>query len=88
MSTRKAFHDFIDGITDENLVKRYFDLIKSIDKKTSGKLWKNLNAEEQEEVLRSYVESFNERQLVANEEVKTDLVNRFCYNKISSKPIW
>lgn len=71
MSSRKAFHDFIDGITDENLVKRYFDLIKSIDQNGSGKLWKELSADEREEVLKSYSESFDESQLVVNEEVQS-----------------
>ncbi len=46
MNTRKEFHDFIDGISDENLVKRYFDLIRSIDQNASGKLWNELSAEE------------------------------------------
>ncbi len=71
MNTRQEFHDFIDGISDENIVKLYFDLIKSIDQKTSGKLWKALNADEQEEVLKSWSESFDESQLVVNEEVQS-----------------
>jgi len=70
-NTRKEFHAFIDSISDENLVKRYFDLIKSIDQNASGKFWNELSAEEQEEVLKSFSESFDESNLVANEEVQS-----------------
>jgi len=71
MSTRQEFHDYIDSISDEHLVKKYLELIKSLDQKMSGKLWQELNNEEQEEVLKSYAESFDEGQLVANEEVQS-----------------
>ena len=71
MSTRQEFHDYIDRIPDEHLVKKYLELIKSLDQRKSGKLWRELNTEEQEEVLKSYTESFDEGQLVANEEVKS-----------------
>jgi len=71
MSTRQEFHDYIDSIPDEHLVKKYLELIKSLDRKMSGKLWQELNAAEQEEVLKAYTDSFDEGQLVANEEVKS-----------------
>ncbi len=71
MSTRQEFHDYIDSITDEHLVKKYFELIKSLYQRMPGKLWQELNTEEQEEVLKSYAESFDEGQLVANEEVQS-----------------
>lgn len=70
MSTRQEFHDYIDSIPDERLVRKYLELIKSLDQKMPGKLWQELNAAEQEEVLKSYAESFDEGQLVAHEEVK------------------
>jgi hypothetical protein len=57
------------------LVKKYLEPIKSLDQKIPGKLWQDLNAEEQEEVLKSYAESFDEGQLVANKEVKRDILS-------------
>ncbi len=47
MSTQQEFHDYIDSITDEHLVKKYFELIKSLYQRMPGKLWQELNTEEQ-----------------------------------------
>lgn len=70
MRTREAFHKLIDKIENEEILKGYFELIQRLNGNQTGKLWDSLNAEEKNELLLSYEESFDPKNLVSHEEVK------------------
>ncbi len=60
----------IDKIDNEEILKGYFQLIERLNKNQTGKLWDSLTSEEQEELLLSYEESFDPKNLISHEEVK------------------
>ena len=70
MKTREEFHKLIDEIRDEEILKGYLSLIQKLNKHQSGELWENLTAEEKEELILSYEESFDPNKLIPHEEVK------------------
>lgn len=70
MRTKDDFHKLIDKIEDEEVLKGYFKLIQRLNDNQTGELWNTLNAEEKEELLLSYEESFNTDNLVSHEDVK------------------
>lgn len=70
MRTKEAFHKLIDKIDNEEILKGYFQLIERLNKNQTGKLWDSLTSEEQEELLLSYEESFDPKNLISHEEVK------------------
>lgn len=64
MKTREAFHKLIDEIGDEVVLQSYYQLISVLNKKEQGELWNSLAADEKQELLISYEESFSEGNLV------------------------
>jgi hypothetical protein len=71
MSTKQAFHELIDKIQNEKLLKGYFELIKRLNTNQTGKLWDALNAEEKDELLLSFEESFEPSSLLRHQDVKS-----------------
>lgn len=70
MNTITDFHNLIDKIGDTETLKGYFKLISILNENQTGKIWENLNSEEKEELLVSYDESLNPKNLINHEEVK------------------
>ena len=70
MKIKEAFHDLIEQIGDEKILKGYFQLIKRLNKNQTGELWNSLSKEEKEELLLSYEESFDPKNLITHEVVK------------------
>jgi len=70
MSTKEALHQLIDTISDENLLKGYFELIQRLSRHQEAELWNKLSKEEKEELLLSYDESFVSENLISHEEVR------------------
>ena len=70
MKTRDAFHDLIENIKDEEVLKGYSSLIKRLNTHQTGKLWDSLSADEKDELLLSYEESFDSENLISHGEVK------------------
>ena len=70
MSVKDEFHHFIDKIENEKVLKGYLELIKHLNDDETGKSWKNLNPEEQEELMLSYQESLDTDHLLNHEIVK------------------
>jgi hypothetical protein len=69
MTTKEAFHKLIDIIEDEEILKGYFELILRLNSNQTGKLWDSVSSEEKNELLLSYEESLDPKNLVSNEEV-------------------
>ena len=70
MRTKEAFHKLIEEITNEEILKGYFELILRLNSNQSGRLWDSLSAQEKDELLLSYEESFDPKNLISHEEVK------------------
>ena len=70
MKTKEAFHQLIDKIEDEKTLNGYFKLIQKLNKNETGNLWNSLRPEEKDELLLSYEESFDPKNLMSHEEVK------------------
>jgi hypothetical protein len=70
MKTKEQFHQLIDAIEDEKMLKAYYELVKMLSGTDEGKLTRELSPAQQEDLLKSYEESFDEDQLVDHEEMK------------------
>jgi hypothetical protein len=70
MRTRDAFHKLIDTIDNEEILKGYYELIQKLNSNQTGKLWDSLNTAEKNELLLSYEESFDSKNLISHEQVK------------------
>jgi hypothetical protein len=70
MKIKDDFHHLIDTIDDEQLLKSYYQLIQNMNSQSDGTLWNALSENQKEELLLSYDESFDEKNLLSHEEVK------------------
>ncbi|MBY0433166.1 MAG: hypothetical protein K2U26_03560 [Cyclobacteriaceae bacterium] len=70
MRTKDDFHNLIDKIEDEEVLKGYFKLIQRLNNNQTGELLDGLSPEEKNELLLSYEESFDSNNLISHEEVK------------------
>lgn len=67
---RNNFHNLIDSINDEDILKSFYDIIKSRTKMKDGELWSRLSKKEQEELLHTFEESDNPDSLIDQEKMK------------------
>ncbi len=70
MKIKDDFHNLIEKIEDEAVLKGYFKLIQRLNNNQTGELWDSLSAEEKDELLLSFEESFDPKNLISHEEVK------------------
>ena len=70
MKIKDDFHNLIEKIEDEAVLKGYYKLIQRLNNNQTGELWDSLSAEEKDELLLSYEESFDPKNLISHEEVK------------------
>jgi hypothetical protein len=70
MSTKEIFHKLTDEIDDETVLKGYLSIIQQLNEQETGKLFNSLTPEEKQELMISYEESFDAKNLVRNDEVK------------------
>jgi hypothetical protein len=70
MQTKEAFHKLIDAIEDKNMLDSYYHLIQQLNENQIGKLWCGLTTEQKSELILAYEESFDQKNLITNEEVK------------------
>jgi hypothetical protein len=70
MRIKEAFHKLIDEIRDEEILKSYFQLILRLNSNQTGQLWNSLSSAEKDELLISYDESLDPKNLVSHEDVK------------------
>ena len=67
---KRSFHHLIDSIENENLLIKFYDLMKSRSSVNDGQLWDRLTKEEQEELMCSFEESDDPQNLISHEEMK------------------
>lgn len=70
MKTRDEFHNLIDKMEDEKILKGYLNLIQKLIKNQNGELWNELSAEAKAELLLSYDESFDSMNLISHDQVR------------------
>lgn len=70
LELKNSFHQLIDSIENENLLRKFYELM--LRKKASKDviLWNKLSDEDREELLASYEESEKLDNLVSNGEMK------------------
>ena len=68
---KKHFHLLIDSIDNENLLIRFYDLIKQRSSTKEGQLWNRLTKAEQDELLLALEESDNPDNLISHDEMVT-----------------
>ena len=78
MKIKDDFHHLIDSIEDEQLLRRYYQLIQKINDDQNGHLWNTLNEYEKNELLIAYEESFDSNNLLSHEQVKQQHEKWFC----------
>lgn len=66
---RNKFHTLIDTVENPELLQRFLDLMKQTTQKGNKSLLDSLTEADRDDVLKSYEESLDEANLVANEDV-------------------
>lgn len=66
---KNNFHHLIDSIENENLLLRFYELMKSRSISKEGKLWSRLSKEEQDELLMALAESDKEENLISHDKM-------------------
>jgi hypothetical protein len=67
---KKDIHLLIDKIENENLLEHFYALLLQSIEKKKDVLWDQLSKDEQEQVLLSFDESFNESNLISHQEAR------------------
>ena len=76
MKTRQEFHKLIDTIDDDEALKAYYQLISVLHEKNDGELWNELSFYEKMELLASYGESFDKKNLMDHNVVMEKYLNK------------
>lgn len=66
---KNNFHHLIDSIDNEQLLLKFYDLMKSRTVTKEGKLWSRLTKDEQDELLIAFDESQKEEHLLSHDEM-------------------
>lgn len=66
---KNNFHQLIDSIENENLLLKFYELMRNRSISKEGNLWSRLSKEEQEDLLLAFNESENEENLIMHNEM-------------------
>lgn len=67
---KKSFHLLIDSIDNENLLIKFYDIIKKKSSANDGRLWERTTNQEREELLLALEESEDPNNLINHDEMK------------------
>jgi hypothetical protein len=70
LELKNNFHILIDSIDNENLLKKFYELMLNQRSQKSGDLWSKLSENDIDEILTSLEESNHESNIITNEEIK------------------
>jgi hypothetical protein len=70
MKVKEKFHELIDTINDEEMLKAYYNLIAQLNIQESGELYRQLTDVQKDELNLAYNESFVSSNLISHKEVK------------------
>lgn len=66
---KNDIHQIIDRIENPELLQSLYDFLKVRENSTSGSLWKSLTEKQKKEVLLSYEESEDEKNLIQRDQL-------------------
>jgi hypothetical protein len=69
LELKNNFHQLIDSIENENLLLKFYDLMRNRSIAKEGNLWSRLSKEEQHDLLSAFNESENEENLINQNEM-------------------
>lgn len=67
---KSNFHSLIDNFPSESVLAKFYALMVKAKVSGKGQLWNSLTLEQQEELITSDLESLDQNNLIANEEMK------------------
>lgn len=70
---KRDFHNFIDSIENITFLENFYELMKNRFSQKNGSLWSRLSTLEKAEILKSFNESENPKNLIDNNAMKTKL---------------
>ncbi|MDP1623216.1 MAG: hypothetical protein Q8M08_12855 [Bacteroidales bacterium] len=70
LELKNSFHQLIDSIENENLLRKFYELMLRKRSIKDGALWAKLSQDEVEELLLANDESNDTKNLIPNEEMK------------------
>lgn len=70
---KRDFHNFIDSIENVTFLENFYELMKNRFSQKNGLLWSRLSTLEKDEMLKSFNESENPKNLIDNNAMKTKL---------------
>ncbi|MEM9546846.1 MAG: hypothetical protein AAGA77_12780 [Bacteroidota bacterium] len=71
MLIREKFHKIIDEIDDEQKLQGFYNLISRLSNSENGALYKALTKAQKEELDIAYEESFDKKNLIDHDEIKS-----------------
>ena len=66
---KNNFHQLIDSIENENLLFKFYELMRNRSISKEGNLWSRLSKEEQDDLLMAFNESDKEENLIKHNEM-------------------
>jgi hypothetical protein len=66
---KNNFHQLIDSIENENLLLKFYELMRNRSISKEGSLWSRLSKEEQDDLLMAFDESDREENLISQNEM-------------------
>ena len=67
---KNSFHALIDSINNEQILAKFYALMKNAKESRQGQLWKALTEEEQQELLAADNEAMDDQLIIAHDEIK------------------
>ena len=74
MLVKEKLKEIINSIEDEKKLKSYFGLISSLENLSEGELYQSLTDMQKEELQASYIESFDDINLVDHNDVRANFL--------------
>ncbi len=69
LELKKNFHHLIDSIDNEQLLSKFYDILKSRNAVKDGDLWSRLTKQEQDELISAFNESEKEEYLISHDKM-------------------
>lgn len=67
---KNNFHHLIDSINNDNILSKFYAIMAKMKERNDGKLWARLSVEEQEELVRSDIDSNDPANLIPQSEIQ------------------
>ena len=69
LEIKDSFHQLIDSIDNDQLLLKFYELMKNRTSTKDGNLWTRLTKEEQEELLTAFDESKDQDNLISQDDM-------------------